>query len=178
MKKVTLALGIFIVLFGSAFTVVESINWKVKEDAYSVTFKGGKVNGTMKGLKATILFDEANPAESKITATMNVSSINTGNGMMNQHAKSEDALDATKFPEITFESISISKLGTGFEAKGKLTLKGVTKEILLPFTFEKTAVATVSLFKGKITLAPKEYNITRSGTPDNLDIEISLPVTK
>jgi polyisoprenoid-binding protein YceI len=177
MKKITLGIAIFTILFASAFTVIESVNWKVKEDTYAVNFKGGKVEGGIKGLKATILFDEANPEKSKITATMDVNTINTGNGMMNKHAKSEEALNAEKFGTITFETTSISKNAAfGYRAIGKLTIKGVTKDIAFTFLFENKA--TEPIFKGKFSIEPKDYNITRSGTPDKLDIELSVPVTK
>lgn len=176
MKKTGLILSTLIVLALSAFTVLESINWKLKDDTYTVSFKGGKVDGTMKGLKATIMFDEADLSKSKITASMDVKTINTGNGMMNKHAKSEDALNADKYPLITFVSESIVKKAPGYEAKGKLTLKDVTKEITMPFIFE--AKGTEGVFKGNFSIVPKDYNITRGGTPDKLDLEIIIPVVK
>jgi polyisoprenoid-binding protein YceI len=176
MKKVTVALGIFIVLFASAFKSTELINWKVKEGAYSVSFNGGKIKGVLTGLKATILFDEISPEKSKIYASVDVNTINTGSGMKNKHAKTESALDVEKFSMIIFESTSIYKNGTDYEAKGKLSIKGVTKEIILPFTFTKNGDEAV--FKGKFSIATKDYNITRMGSPDDVVIELDVPVTK
>lgn len=176
MKKLTLILAVFTVLAFSAFTVMESVNYKIKEDAYTVKFVGGKVEGVIKGLKATIQFDEASPEKSKITATLDVKTINTGNGMMNKHAKAEDALDAEKYGSIAFEATTVSKNGTGYMAKGKLSMKGVTKEVVMPFTFVNKG--TEAIFNGKLSIVPKDYNITRGGTPDNLDIQINVPVSK
>lgn len=176
MKSLKLTLGAFAVLLASAFTVIQSTNWKLKEEAYSVTFKGGKVEGAIKGLKTSIAFDEAKPENSKITATLDVSTINTGNGMMNKHAKSEEALDAKKFPSINFESVSVTGKEGSYIANGKLTIKGITKEIKLPFTFENKG--SESLFKGKFSITPKDFNINRGGTPETLEIEITAPVTK
>ena len=176
MKNWKLTSGAFIVLLASAFTVADSVNWKVKEDAYALTFKGGKIDGSIKGLKASILFDEANPEKSKISTTLDVNTVNTGNGMMNKHAQSESALDVKNFPTISFESTSVSGKNGSYTAVGKLTMKGVTKEVSLPFTYENKGAT--ALFKGKFSIAPKEYNITRTGTPDVLEIEITVPVTK
>jgi len=128
MKKIHLTILIATVLAICSFAILESINWKVKEDSYSVTFDGGKVKGAMKGLKTTILFDETNPEKSKITATIDAKTLNTGNGMLNKHAMSETAIDAEKYPEITFVSESVSGKSGSYTATGKLTLKGVTKE--------------------------------------------------
>ena len=58
MKNIKLTLiAATTILFASAFTVIQSINWKIKED-YSVKFTGKKVNGIFKGLKADINFNE------------------------------------------------------------------------------------------------------------------------
>ena len=172
MKNIKLTLvAATTILFASAFTVIQSVNWKVKED-YSVKFTGKKVDGIFKGLKADINFNENELGKSKITASIDASTTNTGSGMMNKHAKSEDGLNAEKFPSITFESSSITKTTTGFEAIGKLTLKGITKEIKLPFTFSNET------FNGKFAVVPKEYGVTRGGTPDEITIELNIPVTK
>jgi polyisoprenoid-binding protein YceI len=176
MKSIKLALGALTVLVASAFTAIQSTNWKLNENTYSVTFKGKKVDGVIKGLKTNIEFDEAKPENSKITASLDVNTINTGNGMKNKHAKSEDALDAKQFPTINFESVSVSGKSGVYTAIGKLTIKGVTKEISLPFTFENKGAE--SEFKGKFTIIPKDYNITKGGTPETLEIEITTPVTK
>jgi polyisoprenoid-binding protein YceI len=176
MKTTKFILSAFVVLFLSAFTIIQSSNWNLKEDVYAVTFKGTKVNGVIKGLKTSIVFDEAKPENSKISATLDVNTVNTGNGMMNKHAKSEEGLDAKKYGTITFESTSVSRKGSSYNAAGKLTIKGVTKEINLPFTFE--TVGTESVFKGKFSITPKDYNIIKGGTPEILDIDIIAPVTK
>ncbi|MBL7911864.1 MAG: YceI family protein [Bacteroidia bacterium] len=175
-KNIKLAVAAFTILFASAFTVIQSVNWKLKEDAYTVSFKGPKVDGVIKGLKTSIVFDEANPEKSKITATMDANTVNTGNGMKNKHAKAEDALNAAQFPEIKFESTSVSGKVGNYTAVGKLTIKGVTKEINLPFTFENKGAEAV--FKGKFSIVTKDYNITKKGTPDVLEIDLNVPVTK
>ncbi len=172
MKKLTLLAGVFTFVLTSAFVIIESINWKVKEDSYGVHFKGGKIDGVMKGLKATIEFDEANPTKSKIVATVDVKTISTGSGMKDQHALAESALNGDVYPTIKFESTTITGKSGAYHAVGKLTIKGVTKEIFLPFTFDGKD------FKGKFKIVPAEYNVTRMGTPDVLEIELTIPVTK
>lgn len=173
MKKLKLILSLFAVLSLMAFTALEIVNWKVK-DNYAVTFKGGKIKGSFKGLKAIIAFDEAEPAHSKIWASIAASSIETGMGMKDKHAMA--ALDAQNFPLIIFESSAVSKNGTGYEATGKLTLKGVTKDLVLPFTLEAANGETV--FKGRFSILTKDFNITRSGSPEQVDVELTIPVSK
>ncbi len=176
MKTIKLALGAFAVLALSAFTVVQSSDWKLNEQSYSVTFKGGDLEGTFKGLKTAILFDEAVPEKAKISASINVNTINTGNGMKNKHAKGADALNAKQFPEITFVSESVNKKGTSYTALGKLTMRGVTKALSLPFTFTNKGVE--GIFSGKLTVNTKEYGITKMHVPEIIEINIVASVTK
>jgi polyisoprenoid-binding protein YceI len=175
MKKTIYPAMIVIVLATSAFTFVnQATTWNVKEDAYSVKFTSSKFEGSFKGLKSELRFDENNLAASKLTATIDATTINTGNGMRNGHARK--GLDAKKFPTVKFESTSIVKTSKGYEAIGNLTIKDVTKSIQIAFTFQPTADGGV--FAGTFSVKPAEYNVTRSGTPEVLDFQLNVPVTK
>ncbi len=166
-------IAIFISL--SAFTIATTATlWKVKEGSYSVTFTSKKFNGAFKGLKSELLFDDNNLAASKLTASIDANTINTGNGMRNGHAKK--GLDATTFQTVKFVSSSISKIASGYEVTGNLTIKDVTKQIKIPFTFAKTADGGV--FAGNFSIKPADYNVTRSGTPEVLDFQLNVPVTR
>lgn len=176
MKKSAILLLSLSVIFFSAYTIIQSSGWNVKEDTYTVKFSGKKVEGQFKGLKATISFDPANPEKSKITATIDPNTISTGTGMKDTHAKSETALDASAFPMIKFESTAVSKKDGKYMAAGNLTMKGITKPLTIPFTFETKGDASV--FSGKFKVAPKEFNMTRTGVPDSVEVELSIPVNK
>ena len=176
MKKIKHSILITLsVTLVSAFTLMQSINYKVKDGEYAVTFKGGKVDGVMSGLKASIHFNESSPETSKIIATVDATTINTGNGLMNKHAKAENALNTSAFSIIGFESTSITGKNGSYTAIGKLTLKDVTKEIKLPFTFEHKGAE--SLFKGTFTIVPEDFHVTKMGKPDLLEIILTIPVT-
>lgn len=166
-------IAIFIAL--SAFKVANNTTlWKVREDAYTVKFTSKKFDGTFKGLKSELLFDENNLAASKLTATIEANTINTGNGMRNGHARK--GLDAQKYQTVKFVSNSITRTTTGYEATGNLTIKDVTKPIKIPFTFSKNVDGGV--FLGTFSIKPEEYNVTRGGTPEVLDFQLNIPVTK
>jgi polyisoprenoid-binding protein YceI len=175
MKKIIYPALIATIITTSAFTVVNNLTaWKVKEDAYSVKFTSKKFDGTFKGLKSELLFDENNLAASKLMATIDANTINTGNGMRNGHAKK--GLDTKAFQTVKFVSTSLTKTATGYEAIGNLTIKGVTKQIKIPFKFTKNTEGGV--FAGTFSVKPSEYNVTRSGTPEILDFQLNVPVTK
>jgi len=165
--------GVAIIVL-SAFTVFQSADWKIS-DTYSVKFDGGDPAGEFKGLQGTINFDPNKLATSKFDVSIDVSTINTGNGMKNTHAKSDKWLDAVNYPLIKFTSKSISKTASGFEAKGTLDMHGVQKEITLPFTFEN------NVFKGNLEVNRMDYNINTAEPKHGaavLKVEITVPVTK
>lgn len=175
--KFLLSLAFAIALF--SFKGPELVHWKVTE-AYSV--KWGKTS--FRGLKAMILFNEENPARSKITASIEANSVSTENAEKTAHTK--EALYTDKYRIISFESTAIKKISAGrYEATGKLTLKGITRDIVFPFSFDSRTnlmdrfpMVPKQTFQGLITIVPKDYNITREGTPQEMSIELVIPVTK
>jgi len=95
-----------------------------------------KVRGTFTGWTGSIELDEANIANSKIKAEIDVSSIDTSEPKRDGHLKSPDFFDAEKFPKITFESTSVSGSGDSFKVTGNFTLHGVTKALTLDVKHE------------------------------------------
>jgi len=66
-----------------------------------------------------------------ISFTADVASISTNNEQRDGHLRSADFFDAEKFPQITFQSTSFSKVGGDYELQGNLTIKGVSKPVKL-----------------------------------------------
>lgn len=172
MKKIIYPLLMLLIVSISAFALALT-NYKVKTP-YEVKFSGGRISGVFEDLKANIQFDKENPEQSKISATINVESIATGFFIKNNHAK--DALDADNHPTITFVSTAVSKSGNAYQAAGKLTMKGVTKPVTIHFTFDDKG--NEGVFKGNFKVVPKDFSITRNGSPDELTIDLTVPVTK
>lgn len=174
MKKHTYFLVALTLIFASAFTLIKSQDWQIGE-GYSIRFDGGDPAGEFTGLKGTIKFDENDLAASKFDMTLDVSSINTGNGMKNTHAKSERWFDAENYPTITFTSSSITKTADGFETKGMLEMHGVKKEITIPFTFIENT------FSANIEVNRFDFNLDDGKHPKmapTLAVDITVPVTR
>ncbi|MDH4089232.1 MAG: YceI family protein [Cyclobacteriaceae bacterium] len=174
MKKLNYLLTVAVLIFVSAFTFIQSQDWKVAE-GYSIKFDGGDPSGEFSELKGTIKFDEKNLADAKFDMTLDVASINTGNGMKNTHAKSEKWFDAEKYPTIAFTSSAITKTSTGFEAKGTLEMHGVKKEVIIPFTFDNNT------FAGNIEVNRFDFGLDDGKHPKMgtiLKVSITVPVTK
>ncbi len=94
----------------------------------------GKVDGS-------ITYDPANVGASKVEVTIPLSGLNSHVGDFDDHLRSADFFDAGKFPNITFKSTSVKAAGKGkLKVTGDLTIKGVTKPVVLDVTINKTGV--------------------------------------
>ncbi len=148
-------------------------------DGYKISFTNPDVSGTFDELSApSIVFDADKLASSKLSLKLEVSSINTGNGLMNKHAKGEEWFNAEKYPYIEFTSSKIEKTAEGFKATGKLQMHGVSKEVSIPFTFsEKGNKAT---FNAKFNVDRSDFQIGKKngGVAETIKITATIPVTK
>jgi polyisoprenoid-binding protein YceI len=156
-----------------AFTFA-MVNWKVNSGAAEVKFTSEKIDGSFTGLKASIVFDEQHPEVAKLSATIDATSVATGFFLKSMHAR--DALGSDTYPTIKFESTAVSKSGNRYIAKGNLTLKGTTRPEVINFTF--TNKGGHGVFKGNMTVVPREFGLNRNGTPDKVMVTLTVPVNK
>ena len=89
------------------------------------------VRGHFAKLSGVILYDAENPENSSVEASIDASSITTGDTQRDGHLKSADFLDVEHFPALTFRSKSISTSNDGGKVKGDLTIHGVSREVVL-----------------------------------------------
>ena len=174
MKKLIYPLAAAVIILGSAFTLVTAPSWKISDD-YSVKFTSGHPDGIFRGLQGNISFDEKDLKGSRLEVTVDVATINTGNGMQNTHAKGEKWFDATKYPVIKFMSNQITKSAAGYQVKGILEMHGVKKEIAFPFIFRNNT------FVGSFDINRNEFGIgdpNHDKVPATIKIDLSVPVSK
>ncbi len=177
MKKVFFSMAALLSL-ATVLAFAPASNWQIA-DKYTVRFAGGgEVGGIFKTLKGTIAFDEQNLAASNFAISISVASINTGNALMNTHAKSDEWFDAAKYPEIKFTSKKIVKAGNAFQVTGDMEIHGVKKELTLPFSFQnKGATGT---FSGTFTINRSDFHIGKPGgdVEGNIKLDVMIPVIK
>jgi polyisoprenoid-binding protein YceI len=89
------------------------------------------VRGEFSKVSGTVIYDAANPANSKADAVIEVASISTREPQRDTHLKSADFFDAEKFPLIAFQGKEVTEQGGEWKLKGDLTIHGVTREISL-----------------------------------------------
>jgi len=90
------------------------------------------VRGDMGKITGSVAFDPAKPAAAAVEAIIDVTGIDTREPGRDRHLKSADFFDVEKFPTATFRSKTIAPAAAGgFKLTGDLTMRGVTKEVVL-----------------------------------------------
>jgi polyisoprenoid-binding protein YceI len=94
-----------------------------------------KVRGTFSDFDGSFVVAE-NPLDSRLKVEVRTASIETGTAQRDDHLRSSDFLEQEKFPTMTYESTSVVPAGDGhWTLNGKLTLRGVTREVPLDVEF-------------------------------------------
>ena len=89
-----------------------------------------KVRGRFTKFEGQIVTGE-NPADSSVTATIDLTSIDTGNQQRDDHIRSADFFEVETYPTMTYRSSGVRQDGDDLVLDGQLTLKGVTKDVPL-----------------------------------------------
>ena len=114
----------------------------------SFTFKqmGVPVDGKFKKFDAQISFDAAKLDTSKVAFTVDMLSATLGDAAYDAELTKPIWFSTPKFPQATFASSSIKALGGAkFEVAGKLSVKGVGQDVVVPITMTQTGAGAASV---------------------------------
>ena len=144
--------------------------WEIDKDHtnfyFRVTHIYSDVIGRFNDYTGSVLFDPMNPERSEMSFEIKTKSIDTGLSKRDKHLRSEDFLDASEYPLITFKSSSIEKKDdSNLELVGTLTIKGVSQKITIPLSYQGimdhplVKNTEVAGFTGEITIDRLEYGV-------------------
>ena len=107
---------------------------------------GVPVEGHFKKFDAQISFDAARPASSKVAFTVDIASASLGAPEVDAELPKVVWFNTAKFPQATFASSSFKALGGGkYEVAGKLSIKGQSRDVVVPVTMTQTGAVTVAV---------------------------------
>lgn len=169
MKKIY-PLIIFVLSVKLVFTQSLTINSDKSIIEFNYVSEGAV--GTINGVTGKINFDLSNLSNTSFEANANIKSINTSNKTRDKHLNAPDYFDTEKYPAISFKSDSITNSEDEFTLYGKFTIKDITKEEKISFTFEE------NIFNGRCVIFSNDYKIkTQKKREDSkILIKISVPI--
>ena len=153
---------------GSAYG--EAQEWEIDKNHSTIYFDVRHtfvtVRGLFDGFKGTVVFDPENKDTSHVEFKVKVASIDTNIVKRDNHLRSEDFFDASKYPEMTFKSTNIKHVEDNqYIVEGNLTVKDVTKQVAIPFTYFGVREnplkkgQRVAGFEAEFTINRLDYNV-------------------
>ncbi len=154
-------------------------DWQVQDGALSITITqlGSPVTGTFADWTAAIAFEE--PAAPGLAGAVDVE-IAIGSlslGTVTDQAMGADFFDSTQFPTAQFNA-DIYKTETGYEARGPLTIRDKTIDIVLPFTLELQD--NTAAMSGMVDLNRMDFDVGTSQPTEaslGFDVTVSIELT-
>lgn len=126
--------------------------------AFSSKQMGVPVPGSFKKFTTQIAFDPAKPTAASTTLEIDLASIDAGSKDANDEVVGKQWFNVKAFPTARFVSSGVKALGGNrYEALGKMTIKGQTRDIVAPFTFKQDGANGV--FDGGFVLKRMDFNI-------------------
>lgn len=182
MKKLVLALSLLTSTHAFATPEVYTIDPSHSFANFSIRHVVAKTSGTFNNVTGEISIDPSNLATAKVTATIDVNSVDTGLDKRNEHIKADKYLDVIKFPTITFESTKVVPGSRGSALLvGNLSMHGVTKQVNIPVKVlgfgQDPWGGTRAGFEGKTTIKASDFGYgwaTGATSPVGDELEITL----
>jgi polyisoprenoid-binding protein YceI len=173
MKKATIIAALLIASAATTFAQTWSIDKAHSRLGFNVTHMNiSETSGSFKITDAKITSSKPDFSDAVVELTADVKSIDTDNEQRDGHLKSPDFFDAEKFPTLTFKSTSFKKVSDKkYKVSGNLTLKGVTKPVVLDVVFNGTVENPMS----KKTMAG--FNISGIVKRSDFGIATGMPAT-
>ncbi|WP_151813692.1 YceI family protein [Acinetobacter ursingii] len=142
MRLKTLSLGLAVAV-ASTLTLAAPVDYKIDPTHTATVFSWNHFgfstpSANFSDIQGVIKVDNAKPANSSVEVTIPVSSVNTNVTALDKEFQEEGWFNAAKYPNITFKSTKVeTKDKKHFKITGNLTVKGITKPVVLDAVLNK-----------------------------------------
>ncbi len=164
---------------GKAAASEWSVNPQASQIAFEVSGSGNTTKGTFGQYKAEIEFDPDVPEQTAVRVLLNMNSAATGTADADEALKSAEFFNPAQFPVAQYVARGAQALGSGkYVLNGRLTLKGVTKPVSLPFLIDiKSGTARVS---AETKINRLDFGVgqeTMAGLAVDNDVKLTIELT-
>lgn len=155
MNKILLPAAAVLALLGSAAVIAQSAptkpgspnpalvtggNYTVESSHTQILFAYDHMGfsnnmGLISAPTGTLTLDPKNPSAAKVSVSIPIANLRTGIPKLDEHLMKPDFFDSAKFPTATFVSTAVKVEGTTADISGNLTIKGITKPVVLEASF-------------------------------------------
>ena len=151
--------------------------------AFSFMQAGAENHGSFRQFATELSYDEKNPAAGSLKVTVQTASLETQDKDRNDTLAGPDLFDVKKFPTAQYTAGSFAKRADGgLEAVGKLTLRGVTKDLRVPLTIRSTAAGLE--LSGEVTIKRLAWGVGQGDwnstewVGDDVKLQYKVPLSR
>lgn len=139
-KTVSIFIMISSMLLMTSYALAEAEKWEIDKAHSNIYFDVRHTYATVRGqfnnFSGTLQFDPGNLQVSSVAFEVKTDSINTGIPNRDNHLRSKDFFSVNEYPSMSFQSSGVKQTGGDeYVLEGKLTIKGKTTKVEIPFTY-------------------------------------------
>jgi polyisoprenoid-binding protein YceI len=137
---------------------VQNVDYARSQVAFIGKQMGVPAEGRFKKYSAQIVFDAKQPQAAQIAVDIDLSSVDTGANETDTEVKKPSWFNVAAFPTARFVSTAVKRISPGrYEASGKLSIKGISQDVRIPFTAHSANGLTT--FEGDFTLLRLQFKV-------------------
>jgi len=148
----------FAALFAPPLAAQQRLLPAQSEIGFTSRQMGVPVQGRFRSFEAQVEFDPKQPEVARIVLRIDLASAAIGSAETETELAKPSWFDTRRYPQASFSSTSVKAAGPGrFDVAGKLTLKGVSHELVVPVTLLQTGATTTA--SGSFTVRRLDYRV-------------------
>ena len=164
-----------IILFLSlVIPTINGFSQQINTEKSIINFILPKAEGTITGLKGTIVIDLIDITKSSFNVSIDPNTIDTGNKKRDNHLRTEDYFYVEVFPKITFISESVTKTKKGYSTEGTMKLHGISQKVVINFTVTETDSEMTLI--GNLSVNQLDYEMAKKDKI--VEVKITCVLTK
>jgi polyisoprenoid-binding protein YceI len=152
-----------------------AVQTEASELGFRATSRIMNADGRFHRFRGDVAVDPRDLATARISLSIEAASIDTGIGLRDTHLRSADFFDVERFPTITFESLRVEAEGRRATVTGRLTVRGVTREIAVPVDVAVSDVALVA--SGELVMNRRDYGMVYNSFVNPIGNEVRVSFT-
>lgn len=182
LKRQAVAAGVFATVMTAGLSAQAADQWNVVADESSVEFTGTQLGaeftGAFEAFTANITFSPDDLAGSSVDVLIDIASANTQSADRDSQIVAPDWFDAAQWPTAKFVTKSFTEISEGkYEAVADLTIRDVTREVVLPFDLVIADNAADAV--GVVTIKRTDFGVGQGQWTDTSQVgnDVSIKVT-
>jgi polyisoprenoid-binding protein YceI len=168
-----------IAMAGGAMAQAGPVRYRIQPDASDVTFQATSrlmnADGRFHRLSGEVVADPKDFRSARVSLSIEAASLDTGIGMRDNHLRSEDFFDVKQFPTITFESARVEGSGGRVTVVGRLTVRGVTREVAVPVNVNMTDTALAA--SGELVVNRRDFGLSYQSVLNPIGNDVRVAFT-